>query len=63
MVRAGGFTDYADKRKVRLTRRGQSGTHTQIVDLIQVIEEGKADKDIILQPGDSVFIPSKLLSF
>jgi protein involved in polysaccharide export with SLBB domain len=63
VVRAGGFTDYADKRKVRLTRRGESGTRTQIVDLIQVIEEGKADKDIILEPGDSVFIPSKLLSF
>jgi protein involved in polysaccharide export with SLBB domain len=65
VVRAGGFTEYADKHHVRLTRRLEAGinSQTRTVDLTRVIEEGKAEQDIPLEPGDSVFVPSKLLNF
>jgi len=66
VVRAGGFTDYADKRHVRLTRRADGPNQpskTITVDLSKVIEEGKTDHDLLLEPGDSIFVPSKLLSF
>jgi polysaccharide export outer membrane protein len=65
VVRVGGFTEYADKRHVRVTRRetGSDQTKTVIVDLSKVIEEGKTDQDMVLEPGDSIFVPSKLLSF
>lgn len=65
VVRAGGFTDYADKRHVRLTRHteeGKQASKTIIVDLTKVIEEGKTDADRVLEPGDSIFVPTKLLN-
>jgi protein involved in polysaccharide export with SLBB domain len=66
VVRAGGFTDYADKRHVRLTRHTEEGKRTSktiTVDLTKVIERGKTDADLAVEPGDSIFVPSRLLSF
>jgi protein involved in polysaccharide export with SLBB domain len=66
VVRAGGFTDYADKRRVRLTRRADGVNRPSrriTIDLIKVIEEGKTEADLVLEPGDSIFVPSKLLNF
>jgi protein involved in polysaccharide export with SLBB domain len=66
VVRAGGFTDYADKRHVRLTRRTREGKQTSktiTIDLTKVIEHGKTDADLTVEPGDSIFVPSKLFSF
>src|ERR1700731_1724399 len=49
IIRAGGFGDFANKRKVKLTRK--TG-HDYIVDLKRVIEEGHTEEDIVLQPDD-----------
>lgn len=48
---AGGFTDYADQRKVRLMRSGQ----VQIVDIKAV--RSNPSLDIILLPGDQIEVP------
>lgn len=48
---AGGFTDYADQRKVRLMRGGRA----QIVD-IKAVRSNPA-LDIILLPGDQIEVP------
>ena len=48
---AGGFTDYADQRKVRLMRGGQ----VQIVDIKAV--RSNPSLDIILLPGDQIEVP------
>lgn len=66
VLRAGGFTDYADKRHVKVTRKvdadaGASKTFT--VDLNEVLEEGKTDKDLLLEPGDTIFVASRLFKF
>ena len=66
VLRAGGFTDYADKRHVKVTRKvdadaGASKTFT--VDLNEVLEEGKTDKDLLLDPGDTIFVASRLFKF
>ena len=66
VLRAGGFTDYADKRHVKVTRkvdadRGVSKTVT--VDLNEVIEKGKTDQDMVLEPGDTIFVASRLFKF
>src|SRR5438309_5585695 len=59
VIRAGGFGDFADKRKVKLTRKnGQSFT----VDLKDVIERGRTDEDIVLQPDDRIFVPQRLIN-
>ena len=59
VIRAGGFGDFANKRKVKVTRKnGQDMT----IDLKMVIEEGKTDKDIVLQPDDQIYVPQRLIN-
>jgi len=59
IIRAGGFGDFANKRKVKVTRKnGQSFT----VDLKRVIEEGRTDEDLVLLPDDQINVPQRLIN-
>lgn len=59
IIRAGGFGDFANKRKVKLTRKdGRS----YIIDLKRVIEEGRTDEDLVLQPDDQINVPQRLIN-
>jgi polysaccharide export outer membrane protein len=59
VIRAGGFGDFANKRKVKVTRKnGQDFT----VDLKRVIEEGRTDEDVALQPDDQIYVPQRLIN-
>ncbi len=59
VIRAGGFGDFANKRKVKLTRK--SGQDV-ILDLKRVIEEGRTDEDVVLQPDDQIYVPQRLIN-
>lgn len=55
---AGGVTALADKRNVRVTRREKDGTLKRFSVNIDLIgKEGRADLDILLKPGDVVWVP------
>lgn len=59
VIRAGGFGDFADKKKVKITRKnGQSF----IVNLRDVIERGRSEDDVVLMPDDQIFVPQKLIN-
>src|SRR5438874_9328574 len=59
IIKAGGFGDFANKRKVKLTRKtGQEST----VDLKRVIEEGHTDEDLELGPDDQIYVPQRLIN-
>jgi polysaccharide biosynthesis/export protein len=59
IIRAGGFGDFANKRKVKVTRKdGQDF----IIDLKRVIEEGRTDEDMVLQPDDQIYVPQRLIN-
>jgi polysaccharide biosynthesis/export protein len=59
IIRAGGFGDFANKRKVKVTRKnGKDFT----VDLKRVIEEGRTDEDVALQPDDQIYVPQRLIN-
>jgi polysaccharide export outer membrane protein len=59
IIRAGGFGDFANKRKVKVTRKnGRDFT----VDLKRVIEEGRTEEDIVLQPDDQIYVPQRLIN-
>lgn len=59
VIRAGGFGDFANKRKVKVTRKnGQDVT----VDLKRVIEEGHTEEDVTLQPDDQIYVPQRLIN-
>jgi len=60
IIRAGGFGDFANKRKVRVTRKDGKNF---IVDLKRVIEEGHTDEDVVLQPDDQIQVPQRSINF
>jgi polysaccharide export outer membrane protein len=66
VLRAGGFTSYADGKSVRVTRN--TGVHagdekTFTVNVIKIFEQGKTENDLVLQPGDFIFVPERLIRF
>src|ERR1700709_2335275 len=60
IIRAGGFGDFADKRKIKPTRKNGEAI---LVDLKRVIENGKTDEDVVVQPDDQIYVPQKLVNF
>lgn len=66
ILRAGGFADFANKAKVKVIR-GSPGTGTEKktfdLDMVQILEKGKTENDILLQPGDYIIVPSRLVNF
>jgi polysaccharide export outer membrane protein len=52
---AGGLTEMAQSRRVKLTRKGPQGVGTYEVS-VKAITDGRAE-DILLQPGDIIFVP------
>jgi polysaccharide export outer membrane protein len=66
ILRAGGFADFANKKRVKVIRAGTpGGTAKQNFELnmAEILEEGKTEKDVQLQPDDSIIIPSSLINF
>lgn len=64
VVKAGGGTQFADLRKVKVTRKEKDGaTKTYTIDVKAVLEEGHMDKDMQLIDGDHVFVPRRLITF
>lgn len=59
IIRAGGFGDFANKRKVKVTRKGG---HDFVVDLKRVIEEGHSEEDLVVQPDDQIYVPQRLIN-
>ncbi len=55
---AGGTTGIADKRNIRVTRCDKDGKQTKTtVDLIEIGQDGRPDKDMLLKAGDVVWVP------
>jgi polysaccharide biosynthesis/export protein len=64
ILAAGGFGDFANRRKVKLTRKrpGQKDA-TYTVDVSEVWEKGRSEYDLPVEPGDTVFVPARLINF
>jgi polysaccharide export outer membrane protein len=65
ILRAGGFTDFADKRHVQVTRKGAGAADKQsfVVDVGQIFDQGKIERDLTLEPGDLIFVPERSIRF
>jgi protein involved in polysaccharide export with SLBB domain len=64
ILKAGGFQEYANKRKVRVTHKAKNGkTEVKTVDMVNVIEKGKTEGDITIEPDDVIFVPERLINF
>ncbi len=66
ILRAGGFADFANKKKVKVVRanvdpKGEKQSFD--LDMTEILEGGKIEKDIVLQPNDLIIVPSRLINF
>jgi polysaccharide export outer membrane protein len=63
ILHAGGFSDFSDKRKVNLIRRTAEGTKTFEVNVLEIWEKGKLERDLVVQPNDLIVVPARLVNF
>jgi polysaccharide biosynthesis/export protein len=63
ILQVGGFSDFANKRKVKLMRKSGSSSQVKIVDVSAVIDQGRTDLDEALKPGDVIVVPARFLNW
>jgi len=62
IMRAGGFTEFANQKAVSVKRKADShGSDSKLytINAIEVLEKGKNDRDMIVAPGDTIFVPER----
>ena len=57
-----GFGDFADKRHVKLFRKGEKG-EPMVIDMVKILETGEEEMDPELSDGDHIFVPKRLINF
>lgn len=66
ILRAGGFTDFADKKSVKVTRKtsgDSSADETFTVNVEEILEKGRREADLQLQPGDLIYVQERMIRF
>ena len=64
ILRAGGLTDYADKKNVRVTRKSAGGSDQILkVNVSEILDKGKTETDLKLEAGDLIVVPERLIRF
>ena len=66
ILRAGGFADFANRKKVKVIRNsGDESIGKQVfeLNLAEILEEGSTERDIVLRPDDLIIVPSRLINF
>lgn len=65
IIRAGGFTQYANRKRVRLIRKNSAKQETEMfnLDMIEVMEKGKVRSDLEVEPDDQIFVDEKFFNF
>jgi polysaccharide export outer membrane protein len=59
--RAGGFTQKGYMKGVVVLKRGPEGAEMKIADFKEMFKRGSLDADIVLAPGDIVFVPRRAI--
>jgi protein involved in polysaccharide export with SLBB domain len=64
ILRAGGFADFANKKKVKLVRTNPDGKNqTFELNMIVIMEDGRTELDMAVQEDDSIIVPARLINF
>src|ERR1044071_608371 len=63
ILNAGGFSDFSDKKNVKLIRKTASGKETRTINVQEIWEKGKLDQDLAIQPGDLIVVPERLVKW
>ena len=61
ILRAGGFGDFANKKKVKLVRTLADGQKENVeLNMVEILEEGKTEQDVALKPDDFLIVPARM---
>jgi protein involved in polysaccharide export with SLBB domain len=63
ILNAGGFSDFSDKKNVRLIRQSARGKEVVTVNVSEILEKGKVELDLPVQPNDLIVVPARLVNF
>ena len=63
ILRAGGFAQFAKKEKVKLIRKSGAKNVTILVNLRDVMERGKLEKDVPMRANDVIIVDERLFNF
>jgi len=65
ILRAGGFSDFADQKNVKVTRKSNTDAEDQkfVVNVADVLAKGKTESDLPLEPGDLIYVPERSIRF
>jgi len=63
ILSAGGFSDFSDKRHVRLVRKTADGEKTFVINVLEIWQKGNLDKDLLVQPDDLIVVPARLVNY
>lgn len=65
ILRAGGFDQFANHNKVKLIRKNPSNpseTQTTLIDVGDIIDHGRSDKDMTVNPDDMIVVQRKWIN-
>lgn len=66
ILRAGGFGDFADRKKVQVVRdtaAAGGGKKVFTINVADIWQKGETDQDLVLEPEDQIFVPGRLVNF
>ncbi|PWU19378.1 MAG: hypothetical protein C5B50_06670 [Verrucomicrobia bacterium] len=63
ILNAGGFSDFSDKRNVRLIRKTAAGEQTRTINVQEIWTKGKLNDDVLVQAGDLIVVPERLVKW
>jgi len=63
ILNAGGFSDFSDKKNVRLVRKTAGGKETFVINVVNIWQKGDLDKDLVVQADDLIVVPARLVNY
>jgi protein involved in polysaccharide export with SLBB domain len=63
ILRVGGFGDFANRKAVQIVRKTPTGNRTFKVNMENVLEKGRTEEDITLEPEDFIIVPQRAINF
>jgi len=63
ILRAGGFGDFANKKEVKVVRKTPTGNTTFKINMVDVLEKGKTESDVLLESEDFIYIPQRSINW